>query len=78
MGNCNLKINRFITTQSAVSVAVFLNPTYIYGRTPLTLDTHSLCSTADLNTVFHNTKYEISRLWLYRAYADPKIPVRKL
>lgn len=42
MGGYNLKINRFTTTQSAVSVAVFLNPTYIYGRTALTLDTHSL------------------------------------
>jgi hypothetical protein len=82
--NYNLKVNRFITTQSAVSVSVFLNPTYNYGRPALTLDTHSLtvetcilCNTADLNTIFDNT-YEISKFWLNRAHADPKIPVRKL
>jgi hypothetical protein len=61
MGNYHPKINMFITTQSVVSVAVFLNLTHIYGRTALTLETSltvetcTLSSTADVNT------YEISR-----------------
>jgi len=61
MGNYNLKINGFINTQSAVSVAVFLNPTYIYGRTALTLNTRSLwrpayCAAQQISILFSTTR----------------------